>query len=146
MSKVNNIKYEKLIWTGAADEYVNYKYGKLPYQSLRFKFENHKVEQYQPYAIINYPNEEKFIRIVEFKHATKQKAKTTTIMKEYSKANGVPCYPVKTKPNLSLYNKYLKDIEKLENVYFIGRLAQYKYINMDNIIYDSLKLFRTIMR
>ncbi len=138
------IKYKKLIYTGPIDEFFSHKFGELPYRSLKFKFERHEKEFYQECVQINYPNEEKFTRIVEIKHATKQKAPSTTITKEYPSKEGPPLYPVLNKVNRELYSKYQKEAEKLKNVYFIGRLAEYKYLNMDQVIKNSLELFEKI--
>lgn len=137
----NKISYDRLIYTGPIDAFFNYKYGKLPYRSLKIKFENHPKEFYQNWVQINYPNNYKFTRIVEIKHVTKQKTKTTTTSKEYPTWEGEPYYPVPNEENEILYNKYQKEASKLENVYFIGRLAQYKYLNMDQVVENALNLF-----
>jgi len=142
----NKIKYDKLIYTGKIDEFFNYKYGKLPYRSLKFKFETYDKEFFQNWVQINYPNNYKFTRIVEIKHVTKQRIKKTTIVKEYPYSKGEPFYPIPNPKNDELYKKYQKEAEKLKNVYFIGRLAQYKYLNMDQVIKSALELFEKLKK
>lgn len=138
---IKNISYDKLIYTGPIDEFFDYKYGKLPYRSLKFEFENHNKEFYQDWSQINYPNDYDFTRIVEIKHATGQKIPTTTIVKEYPQSEGDPYYPIPAKENHEIYRKYEAESNNLENVYFIGRLAQYKYLNMDQVVKETLDLF-----
>lgn len=140
----NKISYDKLIYTGPIDEFFNYKYGRLPYRSLRFKFETYDKEFYQDWSQINYPNTYKFTRIVEIKHVTGQKIPRTTIVKEYPTSRGEPYYPIPTPKNQKLYLRYKKEADKLKNVYFVGRLAQYKYLNMDQVIKEALDLFEKI--
>lgn len=135
------ISYKNLIYTGPVDEFFDYKYGKLPYRSIKFKFEHYNRYYYQDWPQINYPNDYKFTRIVEIKHVTKQKISSTTITKEFPCWGKEPFYPVLTKENEKIYKKYVKETRKLNNVYFIGRLAQYKYFNMDQVIKESLDLF-----
>ena len=141
----------KLIYTGAIDELLNYKYGDLPYRSLDFVFETKEVEFFQPVGTVNYPTkEDKFTRITEYKHMTMENCKSsnTTIMKEYpcqyNKNNdkgNIPYYPILNDNSNKLYNKYLDDVKKVDNLYLLGRLAQYKYYNMDLVINEALKLY-----
>jgi len=140
----NEIKYESLIYTGCADEFFDYKFGKLPYRSIKFEFETLNKEYYQPVGTVNYPNDYDFTRITEFKHLTGQKTDKTTIMREYSSAEGEPYYPVPQKKNQELYLKYEKEATKLSNVYFLGRLGQYKYMNMDVVIEEAINLVHKI--
>ena len=143
-----------VIYTGAIDEFFDYEYGSLPYRSLEFEFETINKEYFQPVGTVNYPTkEDKFTRITEFKHMTMEKAKIpkTTIMREYpcaydrksDKAN-IPYYPIVNDENMKLYNKYVEKASKIPNFYLIGRLAQYKYFNMDLVINEALKLFEKI--
>lgn len=139
-------KYEKLFYTGPIDQYFQHKHkdlGKLEYRSIRFEFETHDVEYYQENSVINYPNEEEFTRIIEFKHFTKQKNPKTTISKEFSTDEGEPYYPVPNPRNKTIYEAYRKEAEKLEKdgVFFVGRLANYKYFNMDQAFKNALDLF-----
>jgi len=140
----NDIKYDKLIYTGAIDKFFHYKFGKLPYRSLKFRFERYDKKFYQKWPQINYPNNYRFTRIVEIKHATGQRINRTTIVKEYPMSKGEPFYPIPNSNNRDLYLKYKKEASKLKNVYFVGRLATYQYINMDQVISQALSLFKKI--
>ncbi len=140
-----NLKYKHfMIYTGEPDKYFNYKYGKLDWRSLIFKFKNLKMKNYQKYVQYNYPNDYKFTRTVEIKHVTKQKSNYTVISREYPTNKGDPYYPISNKKNIDLFNKYKKLIikEKEKKVFFEGRLANYKYFNTDEVIESSLKLFK----
>jgi UDP-galactopyranose mutase len=138
------IPYREMIYTGPVDYYFNYKFGKLPYRSLDFKFETINTANYQPCGTVNYPNEHLFTRITEFKHLTGQKNEKTTIVYEYPKAEGDPYYPVPRQENAALYNKYQALAEATPGVYFVGRLATYKYYNMDQVVAQALTLFKKI--
>lgn len=141
-----------VIYTGAIDELFNYKHGALPYRTLTFDFERLNVETYQPVGTVNYPTkEDKFTRITEYKHMTdnKNKTKKTIIMREYpveyqNDGKMIPYYPINNENSQKIYDKYLKETEKYHNLYMLGRLAQYKYYNMDLIINDALALFEKI--
>lgn len=139
--------YEKLFFTGPIDQFFGYKFGtKLQYRSLKFEFETYDQEYYQSNAVINYPNDEGYTRIVEYKYMTGQKHKKTTISKEYPTWEGEPYYPVYSKSNLKLYEKYQKETKRAEkkNIYFVGRLANYKYFNMDQAFKNALDLFEKL--
>lgn len=140
----NKISFEKLIYTGPIDAYFNFKYGKLQYRSLKFIFENYNQEYFQTHSQINYPNEYEYTRIVEIKHATHQKCPDTTIVKEYPQEEGEQFYPFPTKENNNIASRYIAEAFKLKNTFFIGRLAQYKYLNMDQVIKLALDLFAKI--
>jgi len=133
----DGVKYDNLIYTGPIDEFFNFRYGKLPYRSLKFKFETYNKEFYQNWFQVNYPNNYKFTRIVEVKYITGQKIPKTTIVKEYPRAFGEPYYPIPNTKNHLLYERYKKEAKKLKNVYFVGRLAQYKYLNMDQVVKNA---------
>jgi UDP-galactopyranose mutase len=96
--------------------------------------------------VVNYPNDYDFIRITEYKYFTGHKHQKTAISKEfpedYNEGKNIPCYPIPTEENLSLYEKYRQETLKLYNTFFLGRLAEYKYYNMDQVIYNALKLFK----
>lgn len=139
-----DIKFEKLIWTGSICGFFNHKYGKLPYRSLRFEHETIDTEYYQPVSQVNYPVDYDFTRVVEIKHATGQKHHKTTIVREYPAAEGEPFYPIPRQQNEALYKKYKEKSDKLKDTYFIGRLAEYKYLNMDEVADKALKLFKTL--
>jgi len=136
----DEINFSEMIFSGPIDYYFNYKYGRLPYRSLRFEFTTHNMEYYQPVGTVNYPNDYDFTRITEFKHFTSQKSDKTTIVKEYATLEGKPYYPIPKKENRELYQLYRQEAEKIENVRFIGRLGQYKYANMDIVVKDAMDL------
>ncbi|MCK5608192.1 UDP-galactopyranose mutase [Candidatus Pacearchaeota archaeon] len=142
----DSVEYDSLIYTGPIDEFFEHKFGKLPYRSLKFEFERHEKEFYQECVQINYPNEHDYTRIVEIKHATKQKIPATTIMKEYPAKDGPPLYPILNPKNREIYGKYKSEAEKLKNVYFIGRLAEYRYSNMDQVVKNALDLFEELKK
>lgn len=136
--------YEKLFFTGPIDQFFQYKLGgKLQYRSMQFKHETFNQEYFQSAIVINYPNTEKFTRITEPKHATGQVSSKTTIIREYSTWKGDPYYPVPSKKNQKTYVLYQKEAKKLEKngIYFVGRLANYKYYNMDQAFKNALDLF-----
>lgn len=139
--------YEKLFFTGPIDLFFGYKYGeKLQYRSLKFVFETYDREYFQSNSVINYPNSEDFTRIVEYKYLTGQKHPKTTISKEYPCWEGEPYYPVPSRRNRALYEKYQQDALGLEKdgIYFVGRLANYKYFNMDQAFKNALDLFEKL--
>ena len=133
--------FDRLIFTGPIDEYFNHMFGSLPYRSLRFEFETHEREFFQPVAQVNYPNDFDFTRITEFKHITGQHHSKTTIAREFSCEAGDPYYPIPNDENGQLYRQYAKEAEKLSTVHFVGRLATYKYYNMDQVVAQALKTF-----
>ncbi len=133
-----DIPFRELIYTGPIDAFFNYRYGKLPYRSLEFKHETHDTEQFQPAPVVNYPNEQAFTRITEFKYLTGQEHKKTSIVYEYPQAEGDPYYPVPRKENAELYAKYKTLADARSDVRFVGRLATYRYYNMDQIVAQAL--------
>lgn len=141
---IDDIKFDRLIYTGPVDYFFDYKYGRLPYRSLRFETETFDQEYYQEVAVVNYPNDFDFTRITEFKHMTLQKHSKTTIMKEYPKNSGEPYYPLLREEAMDIYEKYRREAEKFKSVYFIGRLAEYRYYNMDQAVKRALDLFKEI--
>lgn len=133
-------KYNHLIFTGPIDTFYSYKFGKLPYRSLMFEHEHHSNKTtFQPVGTVNYPNNHKYTRITEFKHLTGQVHKGTSVVKEFPTNEGDPYYPVPRKENELLFKKYLTLAEKEKKVTFIGRLAQYRYFNMDQVVAAALK-------
>jgi len=143
---VDIIPHKKLIYTGPIDGYFDYRFGKLPYRSIDFKFETLDQEGYQQTGTINYPTSNLYTRITEFKHLTGQKHHKTAIVYEYPTADGDPYYPIPRKENQEIYNQYKKLADETENVYFTGRLGTYKYYNMDQVVAQSLALFRKIIK
>ncbi len=131
------------IYTGPPDLFFNYKYGKLDWRSLHFQFKTLKKKWIQECVQINFPNDYKYTRRVEIKHVTKQKSKYSTMSYEFPSSKGDPYYPISDSRNKKLFIKYEKLIKKAEknNIYFEGRLAKYKYLNMDEVIERALILF-----
>jgi len=143
------VQFKHLIYTGCIDEFFNYVHGKLPYRSLSFEFVSLPVAQYQPVAQVNYPNEYEYTRITEFKHITGQcNVSHTTIAYEYPVdyvgGQNEPYYPVPRDENHEIYQKYIKESESLKNITFAGRLADYRYYNMDQAVARALKLFEDL--
>jgi UDP-galactopyranose mutase len=143
---MDHIPYGKMIYTGPVDYYFDYCYGKLPYRSLDFKFETIDKEKFQQTGTINYPNEQSYTRITDFKYLTGQIHPKTSIVYEYPKADGDPYYPVPRPENAQLYKKYQQLALATPNTFFAGRLATYKYYNMDQVVAQSLTLFSKIMQ
>ena len=143
---IDIIPHKNLIFTGPVDEYFDYCYGKLPYRSLEFKFETIDAETFQQTGTINYPNEQLYTRITDFKYLTGQKHSKTAIVYEFPKAEGDPYYPVPRPENAELYKKYQKLADSMTNTFFVGRLATYKYYNMDQVVAQALTCFKKIMK
>lgn len=136
------ISYGTLIYTGPADEYFHGKHGKLPYRSVDFLMETYDLESYQDAPVVNYPNDFDYTRITEFKKLTGQKHRKTTIMKEFPKAEGEPYYPFPTAEARAQFALYQEEMKAEKNVYFLGRLAEYRYYNMDAVVRSALNLYR----
>jgi UDP-galactopyranose mutase len=141
---MSEISHKKLIFTGPVDEYFNYQYGKLPYRSLEFKFETLNQENFQETGTVNYPNDYLFTRITEFKYLSGQKHDKTSLVYEFPQAEGDPYYPIPKPENAELYKKYQDLAAQLDDVYFVGRLATYKYYNMDQVVAQALTTFKKI--
>lgn len=137
---IDEVKYERLIYTGPIDYFFDYKFGPLPYRSLEFKHETLDMEKYQNAAVVNYPNDNDYTRITEFKQFYLQKHQKTTICYEYPQDTGDPYYPIPNQECSDLYKKYHSDAVLIHNVNFIGRLAQYQYLNMDQVVEHALKV------
>ena len=141
---MDDISFDRLIYTGAADEYYDYKYGKLKYRSINFVFETHDREEYQEAPVVNYPNDYDFTRITEFKKLSGQVHRKTTICKEFPTSEGEPYYPFPTKECKAQYALYQEEMKKEEKVLFIGRLAEYRYYNMDGVVRRALDAFEEL--
>ena len=136
----------KLIFTGQIDELFDYQFGELAYRSVDMKFETVQQEYYQEKAVVNYPNEFDFTRITEFKHIHPCKEVRTTILKEYPKTykknrGDTPYYPVFTSSNQEKYEEYKQLAQSIDNLILVGRLAEYKYYDMDDIVQRALEVF-----
>ena len=138
------LPYRELIYTGPIDEFFDYCYGKLPYRSLDFVFRSFSTLVFQPAAVVNYPNEYEYTRITEFKYLTGQEHPMTSIVYEYPQAEGDPYYPIPRPENAELYKQYKMLAEATPTVHFVGRLATYKYYNMDQVVGQALTLFKRI--
>ena len=134
----------KIVYTGPIDEYFGFRFGPLPYRSLDFKHETHEQSVYQAAPVVNFPNDHAYTRITEFKYLTGQKHRKTSIVYEYPRAEGDPYYPIPRPENAAIYAKYRELAERDENVEFCGRLANYKYFNMDQVVAQALATFRRI--
>lgn len=138
------IPHKEMIYTGPIDYYFDYCYGKLPYRSLEFRFETYEKEVHQPTGTVNYPNEHPYTRSTEFKYLTGQQHPKTTVVYEYPLAEGDPYYPVPCPENAELYRRYQQLAATTKGVYFTGRLGTYKYYNMDQVVAQSLTLYKKI--
>lgn len=143
---IGQLGYKKLIYTGPVDYYFDYRYGRLLYRSIRFEFETHDMESYQQTASSRYPMDYDYTRITEFKKMTGQKHPKTTICKEYPCFGEEPYYPYPAREWKELAFKYRKLAEKEENVIFLGRLAEYRYYDMDDVIKRALEVFETELK
>src|SRR4029078_7116565 len=130
-----------IVFTGPIDEFFDYRFGALPYRSLEFRFETHDIERFQPSAVVNYPNDHAYTRVTEFKAITGQAHAKTTVVYEYPRASGDPYYPIPKPENAELYQRYRTLAEATPNVHFVGRLATYRYSNMDQVVGQALTLF-----
>lgn len=140
----DEIPHRRLIFTGPIDEFFDFRFGRLPYRSLKFKHVTLDQEKYQETGTVNYPMSEDYTRISEYKHLTGQEHHKTTITYEYPSATGDPYYPIPRDENQALYKKYQALAMQTENVHFVGRLATYRYYNMDQVVGQALAEFRRI--
>lgn len=138
------INFSQIIFTGCIDEFFNMKYGKLPYRSLNFIEETYDKEFYQTVGVVNYPNDYDYTRITEYKYLTGQKHDKTTIMKEISSSTGEPYYPIPKQENKELYSQYKEEADTNKDVYFLGRLGTYSYMNMDAVVQQALEFSENI--
>lgn len=135
----SRIKARHTIYSGPIDAYFGYQFGRLPYRSLRFEHEHLTTERSQEVGTVNYPNDHAFTRITEFKHLTGQQHAGTSIVREYPQSEGDPYYPVPRPQNAALFKRYEALACKERDVTFVGRLAQYRYFNMDQCVSAALK-------
>ena len=134
-----------IIYTGPIDEYFDWRFGKLPYRSLRFVHSTIEKERFQDVAVVNYPDTETpYTRISEYKHMTGQEHPRTTITLEYPSAEGDPYYPIPRPENQTLFKQYEALADATAGVTFVGRLATYRYYNMDQIVGQALATFRRL--
>jgi UDP-galactopyranose mutase len=138
--------HDHLVFTGPIDEYFGYRYGKLPYRSLRFRHERLNEAQHQPVAVVNYPSEDvPYTRVTEYKHLTGQVSDRTSISYEFPSAYGDPYYPIPRAENQALFKRYEALALAEPDVSFVGRLATYRYYNMDQVVGQALATYRRLV-
>ncbi|WP_431298857.1 UDP-galactopyranose mutase [Tabrizicola sp. BL-A-41-H6] len=142
----DSVKFRRMVFTGPIDEFFDHRLGHLPYRSLRFQHETYDVEQVQPVATINFPQTEDYTRVTEYKHLTGQKHAKTSVTFEYPSATGDPYYPIPREENAALYREYEALARATPDVWFVGRLANYKYFNMDQVVGQALATFERIRK
>jgi UDP-galactopyranose mutase len=136
---------DHIIYTGPIDEYFDFRFGKLPYRSLKFDHKTLEQERYQATGTVNYPSPDvPYTRISEYKHLTGQEAPVTTVTYEYPSAEGDPYYPIPRAENQELFKRYEALADETPGVTFVGRLATYRYYNMDQIVGQALATFRRL--
>lgn len=140
------VNVKEIIYTGPVDEFFEFRFGRLPYRSLRFEHQTLNKQWHQPVAVVNYPNDFNYTRVTEFKHLTGQQDSRTSIVYEYPQASGDPYYPIPQPENASMYANYRVLAEQHRRVHFVGRLATYRYYNMDQVIGQALALYRKLTR
>ncbi|HST60962.1 MAG TPA: UDP-galactopyranose mutase [Longimicrobium sp.] len=138
------IPYGEVVFTGPIDEFFDFRFGKLPYRSLTFKHETVNAEVHQPAPVVNYPNEHPYTRVTEFKYLTGQQHRQTSIVYEYPGDEGDPYYPVPRPENAELYRRYRELADETQGVWFVGRLATYRYYNMDQVVAQALTTYKRI--
>jgi UDP-galactopyranose mutase len=143
---VKEVQFREMIYTGPIDEFFDRRYGTLPYRSLEFAFETHDTEFFQAGPVVNYPNAHRYTRITEFKYLTGQKHPKTSVVYEYPRAEGPPYYPVPCVENAATYKHYKALADATSGVHFVGRLATYKYYNMDQVVAQALALVASLPR
>lgn len=143
-----DIEYERLFYTGAIEEFFNYKYGELPYRSLNLKFKTYNEEKFQNAPVVNYPENYDFTRIAEYKYFLNEKSDKTVLSFEYpedfEQGKNDRIYPILNPQNQAIYNKYSSEAEKLTNVIFLGRLGAYRYYDMNRTIAGAFDTFNKI--
>ncbi|MEO7635947.1 MAG: UDP-galactopyranose mutase [Sphingomicrobium sp.] len=141
----DTVDFDHLVFTGPIDEYFEFRFGKLPYRSLTFDHQTLEQDQFQDVGTVNYPAEDvPYTRISEYKHLTGQEAPVTTVTYEYPSAEGDPYYPIPRPENQALFKRYEALADATEGVTFVGRLATYRYYNMDQIVGQALATFRRL--
>jgi UDP-galactopyranose mutase len=140
----HSTRFRRVIFTGPIDEFFNYRYGRLPYRSLSFKHVTLNKSWHQPVAVVNYPQTCEYTRVTEYKHLTGQQHVKTSITYEYPSDDGDPYYPVPRPENAELFKKYETLAFATKGVWFVGRLATYRYYNMDQVAGQALAAFRRI--
>jgi UDP-galactopyranose mutase len=138
------VRWRRMIFTGPIDEFFDFRFGPLPYRSLRFEHYTINRQRWQPVAVVNYPQDEPFTRITEYKHLTGQDHPDTSLTVEYPSDVGDPYYPVPAPQNRERYRQYEALARDRDDLFFVGRLASYQYYNMDQVVGQALAAFRAI--
>jgi UDP-galactopyranose mutase len=138
------VPYRRMVFTGPIDEFFDYRFGKLPYRSLNFEHVTLDKEWHQPVAVVNYPQDREYTRVTEYKHLTGQSHRQTSLTYEYPSNSGDPYYPVPRAENQQLFKAYEQLANMTSNTVFIGRLATYRYYNMDQVVGQALAAFKRI--
>ncbi len=141
---MKEIDYGSMVFTGPVDAYFDFQHGKLPYRSLEFRHETHDTEVFQPAPVVNFPNDQPYTRVTEFKYLTGQVHRKSSVVYEYPQADGDPYYPIPKPENGDIYTKYKRMADAETNVHFVGRLATYKYYNMDQVVAQALMTYGRI--
>jgi UDP-galactopyranose mutase len=140
-----HLQFRHLVYCGPIDEYFDYCYGRLPYRSLRFEHKSMDQAEFQPVAVVNYPDEAvPYTRITEYKHLTGQQHTKTSVTYEFPCADGDPYYPIPRPENAELYKRYQALADQSDEVTFLGRLGTYKYYNMDQVVGQALALYQRL--
>ena len=141
---VHLVPWRHMVYTGPLDAFFDHCHGRLPYRSLHFEHVTLPQQRLQPVGTINHPNENAYTRVTEFKHLTGQEHAATSLVYEYPRAEGEPYYPVPRPENAALYRRYEAEAETLADVTFVGRLASYRYYNMDQVVAQALATFKRL--
>lgn len=145
---VHAVPWKHMVYTGPIDAFFDHRFGRLPYRSLRFEHVTVQPQQahghVQPVGTVNHPNDHAYTRVTEFKHLTGQRHEASALVYEYPEAEGDPYYPVPRTENTALYRRYEAEAEQLSDVTFLGRLATYKYYNMDQVVAQALATFKRL--
>ncbi|WP_374945012.1 UDP-galactopyranose mutase [Sphingomonas sp.] len=142
---IERVDVDHIVFTGPIDEFFDFRFGKLPYRSLQFRHETHDVAQFQPVAVVNYPDERvPQTRITEYKHLTGQTNPKTSITYEFPSDQGDPYYPIPRPENQALFKRYEALADAEGDVTFVGRLATYRYYNMDQVVGQALATYRRL--
>jgi UDP-galactopyranose mutase len=143
----DTVQYRHLVYTAPIDAYFDFRYGRLPYRSVKFEHKHLPgVRRFQDVATINYPNDHAYTRVTEFKHLTGQTHPGTSIVREYPQADGEPFYPIPRRENQMLVKRYQAAAAECPNVTFVGRLAQYRYYDMDQVVGAALAAANRVIR
>jgi UDP-galactopyranose mutase len=140
------VGFAEMVYTGPVDAYFDHCFGKLPYRSIQFEHQTHGCRVFQPAPVVNYPNDYPYTRVTEFKYLTGQEHERTSVVYEVPTSDGDPYYPIPRPENAAIYRKYEELAKSTPGVHFVGRLATYRYYNMDQVVAQALATYRKIGR